>query len=177
MWIHNPNLTTINGSLLRRYPPYDGLQPALLPGDPAADFAKVSPGADSDVDVDGSLELDEEGCVTGANIEVIAVELGKKPTLDLVLSCQIHVALLSKTKAGLRGFRELFFPSRVPSSIRETGRIYCSIGALKMCSESFSFPQWARWGWLYFWVVEVEIECPPVSFCFVCFCVMWSEPQ
>lgn len=87
LWIQKLNLTTVTGPLFRRYSSYDGLQPALLPGDPAADFAKVSLGADSDVDVDGFLELDEEGRVTGANIEVIAVEL--RGSRFFSLSCQI----------------------------------------------------------------------------------------
>ena len=47
------------------------LQPALLPGDPAADFAKVDLEGDSDVDVDGKLELDCDGNVVGGNIEVL----------------------------------------------------------------------------------------------------------
>lgn len=54
-------------------------QPSLLPGDPAAEFASAEVGElrdDSDVDVDGLLELDAKGNVVSGNFGEVCMRTG-----------------------------------------------------------------------------------------------------
>ena len=103
----------------------ENFKPSLLPGDPAAEFAGAEAGDmrdDSDVDVDGLLELDSKGEVVRGNYGVVRIRKGLSGTVYMLWGTRVPTRVGCIYSLGVRGYLPEYYV--YPGGTRVSPRVW-----------------------------------------------------